>query len=150
MGNNWVLVANSSTARLYNLKGKKINLISEHNHPESRQKSGEIASDRPGQYLSHNSGVAHGSYADSTDPKEYEIERFAHELAEHLNSARKENRYSRLALVAPPQFHGMLNKHMNPNVSSMVVARVDKDYTKVTEDKLLEMIEKQQHISQLA
>ncbi len=149
MGNNWVLVANGSHARLFNLKGKKIDLINEYTHPESRQKSGEIASDRPEQYLSHNSGVAHGSYADSTDPKEHEIERFAHELAEHLDCERKKNRYSRLALVAPPQFHGMLNKYMNPNVNSLVVARVDKDYTKVAEDKLLEMIEKQQHISQL-
>ena len=87
MENTWVLVANGSEARVFGLtkRSEGLKLLSEHLHPASRMKGENLASDKPGAYMSDTKsvgvGATHGSYAEPTDPKEYEIDRFAHELA---------------------------------------------------------------------
>ena len=140
MDSKWVLVANGSEARLFSLNGKELSLLSEHSHPESREKGAERTSDRPGHYQSDSGGVAHGSFQEPTDPKDFEIEQFARELAQVLDEGRTANRYAHLVIAASPHFHGLLNKHLNDHVSQMVSAHVEKDYTQVDERNLMEQL----------
>jgi protein required for attachment to host cells len=81
------------------------------------------------------------AYEEPMSPKEYEIDRFAHELAGTLNSGRTANSYCKLTIVAPPAFRGLLNKHMNDQVKKLITQQVDKDYTKVNERELLGQLE---------
>jgi len=144
MENTWVLVANGSEARVFNLtkRSEGLQLVSEHLHPTSRMKGEKLASDRPGTYMgdSNSMGSASG-YEEATSPKDYEIDRFAHELAGILNSGRTANSYGKLAVVAPSAFRGLLNKHMNDQVKKLVAHQIDKDYTKVNERELLGQLE---------
>lgn len=134
----WILVADASKARifsthkasLFNGDGKKISLVSEHEHPESRKRDREIASDRQGKFGS-------GTFVEPTDPKVHEEEVFAIELAKKLDKARSENHYHELIFIAPASFMGMLNKHLSPQLAKLINLSIEKDYTRFNENELV-------------
>lgn len=146
MTTTWILVANASTAKLYSaIKAKLLNhtaelqLVSEFEHPEARQKSGDIASDRSGNY--HNAISGHGTFVESSEPKEHENEKFSRQLAGELESARVAGKFDELIVVAPPHFHGLLNTHLDGNVNNRITVTINKDYTKADERQLLAYID---------
>lgn len=136
MEKTWVVVANGSEGRIFHINSlvKGLSLVSEHEHPQSRQKAGELITDRPGSY---GAGTAHGSFVEAAEPKEVEMERFAQQLASVLNEGRNSNKFRRLVLVASPHFHGLLNKHIDNHTANLVWKHLDKDYTKVAERDLM-------------
>lgn len=127
--NTWVLVANSSEARIYDTAsiGEDMECIKEFSHPEGREKGSELASDRPGHYQSK--GTGHGAFVEPTAPKEHEVDRFAGELARELDKGRTSNAYRKLVVVASPHFHGLINSHLDEHTRSMVVKDIQKDLT---------------------
>ncbi|MFA5628383.1 MAG: host attachment protein [Thiohalomonadaceae bacterium] len=141
MENTWVLIANGSEARIFKLQKRTeaLQLVSTHNHPSSRMKGEQLATDRPGSYAG-DSGMG-GGYEEAISPKEYEINRFAHEMATVLNSGRSANSYGKLTLVAPASFRGLLNKHMHEQVKKLIGQQIDKDYTKLNERELFARLE---------
>lgn len=131
MNTTWVLVANAGEARLFGTDNinESLHCLKEFSHPESREKGSELASDRPGHYQSKDTG--HGAFAEHTDPKDYEADRFASELANELEKGRTANEYKKLVLVAAPHFHGLLKTHMNEHTRELVVNNIQKDFTSI-------------------
>ena len=109
MAITWILVANASLAKLYANLGpnKGLTLVKELIHPESRQKNGELVSDRSGAMGAAGSGG--GSMQPQTLPKQHEAKVFAQEIAQALYHGRTTNAFKRAILVAPPAFMGLLN-----------------------------------------
>jgi len=142
MSATWALIANGSEARLFETDDhlKKLTLVQQFNHPESREKGSDLASDRPGHYQGETTEASHGAFNEPTDPKAYEMERFAIELAKILEEGRVHNRYGGLIIASSPHFHGLLNQHMNEHVGRLVVKHLEKDYTEVKEAELLEKL----------
>ncbi|MDX2503873.1 MAG: host attachment protein [Gammaproteobacteria bacterium] len=142
MNTTWVLIANGSEARLFEKQNNPLHLslIKQFSHPQSRDKGLDLATDRAGHFNGDTSKAAHGSFNEATSPKQYELERFAQILSNELDAARNENRYNKLILVSSPHFHGLLNKHMNGNVTKMVAKHIEKDYTELKAEELLERI----------
>lgn len=140
MQNSWVLVANGSQARLFNLDGpkKSITLIKEFAHPESRMKTDQLSSDRSGNFGGANIGS--GSFNEPTDPKSYEMERFAMELVKSLDEGRASNKFDRVVLVASPHFLGLLKQNMNDQLSKAVSHTIQKDYTAVNDRDMLDQL----------
>lgn len=141
MESTWTLVANASTARLYNGDPRrKLQLLKEFSHPASRERAAALVSDRPG----HNPGAGngHGSFVPATDPKQHEAEVFAGELAAELDRGRAAGEAKRLILVAAPAFLGLVSKRLAEPTRALVTDTIQKDYTK-TDDKEL-----QGHLSQ--
>lgn len=135
-----VLIANSSEAKIYQTTqlGKDLNLINEFYHPESREKGLELVTDRAGRYKSR-MGQGRGAYM-NIPPQEIEADRFARELAKNLNGEHFES-YDYLIVIAPPHFHGLLNKHYTLNVKEKIKYNLEKDYTKIPHKKLLGYLE---------
>ncbi|WP_432472899.1 host attachment protein [Amphritea sp. HPY] len=129
MNNTWVLVANASTAHLYATErlGEEMSVLKEFSHSESRAKGSTLASDRPGSNQSRGSSM--GSMGDPLDPKEFEAERFATELAKEMDKGRVNRDFRRLVLVAVPHFQGLLKSHLNNHTRAMVVNSINKDFT---------------------
>jgi protein required for attachment to host cells len=129
MANNWVLVANASEARLFSAEkiGDTMHCLKEFSHPESREKGSNLASDRPGHNQSK--GAGHGSMVEQTNPKDYEAERFAGELAEELEKGRTTNAFRHLILVATPRFYGLLNTRLSDQAKAMIKGNIQKDFT---------------------
>ncbi|MGB0128875.1 MAG: host attachment protein [Rhodocyclaceae bacterium] len=132
----WILVANASTAKLFANHGPKkgLQLVKELSHPESRQKNADLVTDRAG--FMQSSGNGHGSRQPPTEPKQYEAQTFAQELAEELHGGRTTNQFSRVILVAPPAFMGLLNAQLDAPTAQIVSDRFEKDYTKASEKEL--------------
>jgi len=142
MATAWILVANASEAKVYSNKGigKGLEIIAKLSHPDSRKKTSDLVSDRPGHM--QGSGNGHGSRQPATDPKQHEHDIFARELAQQLDQGRTANSYQRLIVVAEAGFRGLLNGVMNSQVNSLVSDSIDKDYTKLNDKELATHLEK--------
>ncbi|MES2883736.1 MAG: host attachment protein [Pseudomonadota bacterium] len=135
----WVLIADSSRARLYSVpqRGKPWTLVNEYSHSESRVSQGGLTTDQPGR--SHGSGIGKGARSameSKSSPKEVEVAHFVHELVEVLHHGHGQQAYERIVLVAPPHFLGLLRKGLNNTVSKLVGASVDKDYLHLPEPEM--------------
>lgn len=140
----WVITANSSEAYCYATKylGRDINLVKEFFNPNMRKKTHDLVTDKPGHYQSNEGpSTAHGSYADPTDPKEVEAQKFARLLAEELDKARINHDFDHLIVIAPPHFHGLLNQHLNRHVLNLVTHQIEKDYTKLSMGEIKSYLE---------
>jgi protein required for attachment to host cells len=127
MSVTWIVVANASLAKLYENQGprKGLQLLKEMAHPESREKAANLVSDRVGNFQGS------GSYSQHTDPKHIEMDRFALELANELETGRVSNAFSRLVLVSSAPFIGRVRQHLTEHVKGKISDTIEKDYTKL-------------------
>jgi len=132
----WIVVANSSRARLFESAGAGagLSLIREFEHPESRAKGGELVSDRPG-HTATDQGRRTALDPD-TEPKRVAQEQFARELGRALEQGRVQNRYGGLVLVASAPFLGILRAQLPGGVMTQLREAIDKDYTALAEREL--------------
>jgi len=132
----WVVVANSSRARLFERRaaGGDFALLREFEHPESRAKGGDLVSDRPG-HTATDQGRRTALDPD-TEPKRVTQEQFARELGHALEQGRVQNRYNGLVLVASAPFLGILRSQLPEGVRTQVREAIDKDYTALAEREL--------------
>ena len=128
MRNTWVLVAESSRAKLYTVNGRlaPITEIEALVHPESRMHEGDLVSDSAG---SDGGSVGQGRHViDSKNTaRDLESLEFARTLASRLDSARNNGDFDNLVLIAPPEFLGHLRGNLSKEVLSMVSRQVDKN-----------------------
>lgn len=128
MAITWVLVAESSRAKLYTTKNRTapITEIEALAHPEGRLHEGDLVSDSAG---SDGGSVGQGLHIlnDKTSAKEQQACGFAKTLASRLDSARNKGEFSKLVLVAPPSFLGLLRDNLSKEVMAMVSIQVDKN-----------------------
>jgi protein required for attachment to host cells len=128
MRNTWVLVAESSRAKLYTVNGRlaPITEIEALVHPESRMHEGDLVSDSAG---SDGGSVGQGRHViDSRNTaRDHESLEFARTLASRLDSARNNGDFDNLVLIAPPEFLGHLRGNLSKEVLSMVSRQVDKN-----------------------
>ncbi len=141
----WVVVTDSNRAHIYtqgiNSHKEPLKLLHTLEHPDSKKMDHELQSDRPGRYRVSVETV-HGAYASHSDPKEVEWNKFAQELAHTLEQGRVHNQYNQLYIFAGPHFYGLMGMHMNKHVKDMVTKVVQKDYLHLTENELLDEINK--------
>lgn len=153
MSTTWILIANSSKANLYSTHKARLfksngqdddclQLIKQFTHDASRQKiTADMVSDRLGNDNRGSMLGGHGTYAEPSDPKAVEANRFAHELAEELDTGRVSGQYDDLYIFANPPFHGLLNKHLNNHLSSLISRVVEKDYTHLSGRQLRQQLQ---------
>lgn len=128
MANTWILVAESSRAKFYAAKNRRapIKEIEALAHPEGRLHEGDLVSDSAG---SDGGSVGQGRHImnDKISAKQQEAFGFAKTIAHRLDSARNKGEFSKLVLVAPPSFLGMLRDNLSKEVMAMVCNQVDKN-----------------------
>ena len=128
MANTWILVAESSRAKFYAAKNRKgpITEIEALAHPEGRLHEGDLVSDSAG---SDGGSVGQGRHLmnDKISAKQQQAFGFARTIAHRLDSARNKGEFSKLILVAPPSFLGMLRDNLSKEVMAMVSNQVDKN-----------------------
>lgn len=140
--NTWLVVLNSETCKIYDYhKGqKKLIPIKELHHYQSTLKGRDLITDRPGHYQTYS--TARGSYTSNESPQEIEFEKFAIEIANTLDVARKSNQCEQLLIIAPPHMTGLINHHMPPQLKKNIKSSIVKDYVNLNDHDLLEMLEK--------
>lgn len=139
----WILVADSTQAKIYSTQkaslfgnGVKLELISEHEHPDSRKHERDLVTDKPGRFDK--------AVFDQPDAQRHEEEVFATELAKTIAKGHSDNHFQELIFIAPAAFMGMLHKHLPHPLSKLVNLTIEKDYTHCNENELV--LHLQQHL----
>lgn len=141
----WLVITNTSACRIfeYQKKEKKLSLIRELFHPESKLKGMDLMTDGPGHYKTDGSG--RGSYMPHEEPKEIEIEQFAREIAHVLDHGKATNQFQDLILVIPPHMNGLIHQHLDHQLKNCVLNNIVKDYTHLKEHEILGTLTKDIH-----
>ena len=128
MGIIWVLVAESSRAKLYEMETARSPLseIHEFSHPASRQHEQELTTDLPGRSFDSMGRGRHAMEA-HMGAKEHEARVFARELGRYLEAARIKKRFHDLIIISAPTFLGMLRKNLSDAINQCVIQEIDKN-----------------------
>lgn len=136
----WLVIANTTEAKIYQIQNRTgYNLIKHLSHEKSRLRSGELVTDKPGNYRFGPSG--HGQFSPTNDAHEDEKNNFAREIAAFLDQERKNNHYHALILCVDAHFHGILNKQLSQPVHDLIKRHLKKNYIPLPENKLNDTIE---------
>ncbi|MDH5326368.1 MAG: host attachment protein [Gammaproteobacteria bacterium] len=142
MNKTWVVVAESSRSRIFNMEkinGPLVEILTFDN-PEARKHDAEILADRTGRsYDSH--GHGRNDISEHYAGKQ-EAERFARQLAELLDSHRLTGDYEQLILFAAPTFLGLLREHLTESTNRLIVHDSNKNLVQFNADKIRDHIPK--------
>lgn len=124
----WVVVANSSVARMMKYAGphQPLSEVDTLTHPPSRLHDRDLKSDRPGSAFDR---VGSGRHAEtsSVTPTQHQAELFAVDVAARLREARTHQRFDSLILIAAPAFLGTLREHLDGVTRQQVIREIDKN-----------------------
>jgi len=139
----WILVADRSQARLFqrNKPQDGIHLIQKLDHPEGRMKEREINSDRPGRAF-HSADIQRSGYSPDLSATDQVGKSFAQSLAALLDQGRNQSRYERIVLVAAPRMLGWIRDSLSDLTQALVIESWDKDLSYLSEDQVIEYLEK--------
>jgi protein required for attachment to host cells len=128
MADLWVLVADSSRARVFKAEGAEAKLteVEDLAHPEGHLHEVELTSDLPGRTFD-GSGPERHAMQEQTPPKRYEAITFAKRIASRMESARNNHEFGKLVLVAEPRFLGILRDNLSAECVKMITLQVDKN-----------------------
>jgi protein required for attachment to host cells len=76
--------------------------------------------------------------SESVSPKEHEAWKLCKELADEIETARVQERFDRLVLVAAPSFLGELRKTLSDPTARLVVAELDKNLAQMDTQDILQ------------
>jgi protein required for attachment to host cells len=137
MKTQWIIVANASLARLFKRDSPSDPLIAlpTMEHRESRLKGSELTNDRAGhEATDHSSGG--NRFEPRTDPHRKEHQRFAHEIAERLDTGLAEDAFKSLWICASDPFLGELKAALSDAVRHRLQHTVGSDFTSLGVDEL--------------
>lgn len=131
-----IVVADQSEADFYELEQRDMppQFLQRLEDADAHLHNRDLKSDRPGRVFDHapttggrRGTVAHHSTGGERTPRKVEARRFARRIARALEEARRQSRYDRLVIMAPPAFLGLLREEMPAAVHAIVSAEIGKD-----------------------
>ncbi|MDH3872449.1 MAG: host attachment protein [Gammaproteobacteria bacterium] len=127
MSRPWIVVADQSKARIFTVDDPQgaLQEVDHLDHPEARDRSQTLTSDRPGRSFD-SGGQGRHAMGTAVEPKEQEAIRFAKQIADHLRTACHEKGCNRLVLVAGPPFLGMLREQL-ASVNEIAITEIQKN-----------------------
>jgi len=128
MTTTWVLIADSSRARLFSVEKALAPLreIEAFVNPEGRTKTRDLVSDRQGRSAGNGPNMDY-----EVSPKRQQAMVFAKQISEHLKDGRVGGLFHRLYIAAAPGFLGLLRDKLDPRTAELVVDTVSKDLTQL-------------------
>jgi protein required for attachment to host cells len=139
MAKTWVVVADSARARIFALakRGEALEEVDELLHPASRAHERELATDCPGRAFD-SEGPGRRAMSESISPRQHEAWKLRRELADAIETARAQDRFDRLVLVAGPSFLGELRKTLSDQTARLVVGELDKNLAQMDAQDILQ------------
>jgi len=125
MSKTWVVVAESSRAKIYevekNESRKILKELTGFTHSIVRNHKQQLSGNQQKE-------SRHSQLTGSLEThKDHERTTFARTIGQHLKSARNKGQFSKLILMSPPKFLGDLRKCLGHETNKYVVSEVDKN-----------------------
>jgi protein required for attachment to host cells len=148
MNATWIVTANAGHARFFAAPAPTEDLqeIEDMVNDAARLRTAESETDRMGPTSAaqsiHNTGGAlpNKTYEPAQTPAQRATEMFAKDVAQYLLKGHQEGRYREIALVASPQFLGILRQQLDPQLKNLVSVEINKDYTGLSAAQLREYV----------
>jgi len=139
MRQTWLLVANRSRARLFEVpqKGDDPVEIADFAHVEGRLHARDLATDGSGRFFGKGERDQGHSAGTEDDKPAHEANKFAEQLRDYLEKARTRNAFGALWIMAAPAFLGVLRNKLTHGVEAEVEFDVDKDLTTASRQDIL-------------
>jgi protein required for attachment to host cells len=137
MSKDWIAVADRCRCRIfaqetrYGPLEEVLDLVSSN----GGLKNQDINSDRHGRSFD-SGGQGRHALGTSIDPANQEAIRFAKDVSQQLDAARKKRRFQQLYVIAEPRFLGHLRQAFNRPLQDVVAAEIGKDWTSQTSDQI--------------
>ena len=139
----WIMIANASTARCFAREpGGALSLLASFDHPDSRQPGAKLGADRPGHIEGEGHGLGSASYQPRIDPKQWEHDKFAQELARWLDDGVAAHRCDALVLLASAPFLGSVKAHLGTQALKLLTTAAPIDLTSFDGRDLKERVER--------
>ncbi|HET8711512.1 MAG TPA: host attachment protein [Spongiibacteraceae bacterium] len=137
---SWVVVADSRRARIFANEGAHFSLreVADFAHPLESLHGGNPK----GHISAGSSGTSHGMEP-ATLPKEKSRHAFAHEIANYLQQEFAQKHFSKLILVAAPEFLGEVRAALPDKLGSVVSGSVAKDLVACTQGDISKYLDAQ-------
>lgn len=128
MSDTWIVVADSSRARLFSAESTDGVLVEMKDlaHPQSRLHESELGSDQPGRSFD-SGGEGRHAMGKGVEPHEQEAIQFAREIGGYLQQQQAGGAFAKLAIIAAPAFLGHLRAEIGDKLKSCLFAEVDKN-----------------------
>ena len=129
MANVWILAANRSKARIFEMQKLHAPLveIADFVDPQGRANDRDINSDAYGRFYGKGERVQGHSTTSDISPTQHEAERFAERIRDYLDHAHSEQRFDKLWIVAAPAFLGVLRGKLGTPLHEAIELEVNKD-----------------------
>jgi protein required for attachment to host cells len=130
MGTTWILSANASRARLFEVvpHADAPREIADFSNAPGRAHERDLQTDASGRLYGKGERMqGHATVEGSV--AEHETERFAEALRDYLAREHAQHRFSQLWIVAAPAFLGRLRQNLPRALEPCVEFTLDKDYT---------------------
>jgi protein required for attachment to host cells len=141
----WIVVCDAGQARIFSAAQPRTGawkLLETLDNPAGRARTSDLVGDHPGRVRQSGTG-AEPAMAAPTDPAEREAQRFARQLARHLEHGYDTQGFRHLVLVAPPRFLGLLGGDLRKGLLPAIRARIHHDYTHLDEADVAERVRAQ-------
>lgn len=133
----WVVVGHRAGAQVFCHEGKELTLLQDFLFPDGKSKENKLVSDRPGRSFDsfsksrggHQTGGPRHAMSSKESPSDHAMTVFSETIADWLESARKENKFDKLILIAEPRFIGRLKSHLSTPTLQLVISEKEKDYS---------------------
>lgn len=133
----WVLVADSSAARIFVAASPTGTLeeIESYANAQGRAHERDLGSDNPGRAFD---SIGQGRHAmeQKVSPRQHEVIAFAKLLADRVEQARARNEVSRVILVAPPEFLGHLRGALEQETRRVVESEFKLNVVRMRADEI--------------
>lgn len=129
MQTTWIVAADSSRARIFEVQGAQDHLreIEDFANPAGRANDRELETDARGRYYGKGERAQGHTAEPSVDAVEHETDLFSKQVSAYLDQARVEHRYDKLCLIAFPKFLGLMRRNLSKEAQQMVEDEVPKD-----------------------
>jgi protein required for attachment to host cells len=137
MEQTWVVVAESSRARIFSLRGylTPMEELKDFVNPAARTPEHDLISDRPGRTTDSTGGQRHAKEP-QVSPKEQVVLSFAREVADHLEQGRARGDFERLIVAAAPEFLGLLRRSLSDATRQKIKREIHKNIVREDEQTI--------------
>lgn len=144
MSTLWIVTANASCAHFFSQQSPSAALekVGDLGNDKSSLHTADTESDRLGQHAASKSAHSVGAptqpsgYQPHQTPAEHNAELFARNVSRFLLHGYQEGHFQRLALIASPEFLGVLRSVLDPRLGEIVINEINKDYTRCSPNEL--------------
>lgn len=137
----WFILANRCDAIIYGDKKKKPFYFIERLENENGKKSEyQLVADREGRVGSSASRTIRHALEPKESKHDHLANLFAKRIADYLERASEKKLFDNLVLVSGPRFLGMLRKALKPQISSLIIHEVKREYLQGSDAQIKKLI----------